>query len=99
MRRFIDLAVKNRIKVIILNIPPNSEVLDQFGVSADTLDFYGLGFHPAPEQLLPDTYKDVTWLNYKHPNGKEDYCDFVHFNETGRNIFSDWLKNQLSRMK
>lgn len=99
MRKFIKTALDNGIKVIVLNIPPNMEVLEQFGVEPHILDFYGLGFRPKPEQILPDDYRRVIWLDYKHPNGQEDYCDFVHFNEKGRAIFSEWLKQELGTLE
>jgi hypothetical protein len=98
VRDFIRQALTQKIKVIILTLPPNLEILEQHKIPVYMLDFYGLGYVPTPEQLLPELHDEVLWWNYVHPFGKENYCDFVHLNEEGQPIFEKWFLGKIQEL-
>lgn len=89
-RTAIEQALDAGIRVAVLRLPANGAMAAKFGVPLDKIDFYGLGFSPAREQLLPDDAGRVLWLDYPAP-GPASFCDFVHFNAEGRADFTRWL--------
>lgn len=98
IRRLVDLAVKAGIRVVIVSLPPNMAVLDRYHVPSHVLDFYGLGFQPRHEQLLPDLADKVTWLPYNAPHDSAYYCDFVHLNSQGRAQSEEWFLDNIARL-
>ncbi len=91
---FIRQALARGIKVVVIRIVPYMEHFDHYGITLHTLDFHGLGYYPAPEQLLPDMHGRVEWVTYKSPDEPAHFCDDVHFNDEGRKAFMEWfLKN------
>lgn len=96
VRRLIDLAVKAGIKVVIVSLPPNHEILRRYNVPDHILDFYGLGYQPTHEQLLPELHDKVTWLTYPAPDDTAYYCDFVHLNSKGREQSQAWFLKEIS---
>lgn len=85
------------ITVAVLRFPSNHEGYDPYGVPADKIDYYGLGYVPTREQLLPAQYKDVRWLEYAR-QPLSSFCDFVHFNAQGRKAFSAWFLAQVEHI-
>lgn len=96
LRHFIRVMIEGGTKVIILNIPPNMEVINEYNVPSHVLGFYGLGYQPKPEDLLPDMHEEVMWLNYTTNLGKESYCDFVHLNQQAAPIFKEWFLREIA---
>jgi hypothetical protein len=95
-RRAVDQAVRAGIPVAVLRFPSNLPVYDAYGVPAHLIDYYGLGYVPSREQLLPARHGDVQWLEYPRPP-VADYCDFVHLNARGRVAFSEWFRARVSQ--
>lgn len=94
MRGAISQALDAGIKVMIMRLPTNEKAIAKFGIEPHVVDYFGLGFIPSKQQLLPDLKDKVTWLEYPAP-GTEQFCDFSHLNEQGRDNYSDWLLRQL----
>ncbi len=94
-RDFIAKANNYGIKVIIIHLPSNRDVLDEYGVPYYYIDSYGLDHAPDKEELLPALYDQVTWLSYPESEGRSAYCDFLHLNPTGREAFSQWFLEQI----
>lgn len=99
VRDFIGQAIEQDIKVIVLTLPPNTEVLEQHKVPVHVLDFSGLRYMPTHAQLLPALHNQVMWWDYVHPFGKEHYCDFVHLNEEGRPLFTKWFLDKIQELR
>lgn len=97
VREFIGKAVDRGIKVIVLHYPMNRSILDRFDVPYHYLDHAGIGYTPAPQDVLPETHDRVIWASYPEPLGPEYYCDFLHFNKKGRDVFSDWFLNVVAQ--
>lgn len=97
-REFIDRAVKAGIKIVVLHLPPNMDILDQYNVPDYFLNSYGINHRPTPQELLPANYKNVTWLDYPAPHDRNFYCDFVHLNDKGRALSSPWLLGELAEL-
>ena len=97
-REFIRTALSSGIKVILLDIPPNMEVLDHYNVPRHVLDFHGIGYTPSYEELLPELHDRVLWWEYEDTGGKKHFCDFVHFNEPGRELMSQWILEKIRRL-
>lgn len=91
VRNFVRKAIAQGIGVIVLHMPSNTDVLDEFGVPYYHIDSYGLDHRPAPAEMLPDLHDRVTWLSYPAPDDRQSYCDFLHLNETGRQDFDHWF--------
>jgi hypothetical protein len=96
-RNAIKQAIENDIKVVILRIPSNQSEADKFNVSSHLLDYFGLGYVPSKEQLLPDMHDKVQWLNFS-PLESKYYCDFVHFNLEGQEIYTEWFIDRLEEL-
>lgn len=96
IRRFIEKARKTGIKVVILNIPPNTGAIERFGAPVHIFDTAGLGRLPSKEELLPGQHDKVTWLEYPNEGGEAHYCDFVHLNKDGRNTFKNWFADTMA---
>lgn len=95
-RKAIHQALLSGIPVAILRFPSLEPAYSAYGVPRHLIDFYGLGYVPTPEQLLPEDHAKVQWMEYPRPPA-EHYCDFVHFSKNGRGPFTDWLLAQISR--
>ena len=91
VRGFIRKAIAQGIQVIVLHMPSNTDVLDEYNVPYYYVDSYGLDHRPAPAEMLPDLHDQVTWLSYPAPDDRRSYCDFLHLNETGRQDFDHWF--------
>lgn len=94
-RRAIRQAVQMGIPVAVLRFPSHEPAYSAYDVPRHLIDFYGLGYVPTPEQLLPDDHAKVQWMEYPRPPAAH-YCDFVHFNANGRGPFTDWLLGQIA---
>lgn len=85
------------IPVAILRFPSNHEGYDPHHVPADLIDYFGLGYVPTREQLLPGQAGAVAWLEYP-AQPRSSFCDFVHFNRQGRTDFSNWLRGHVAAL-
>jgi hypothetical protein len=94
---FIAQAHARGIKIVILDIPARTKLLSRFGMTRAFTDFHGLGYFPAPKQLLPRSYTDVLWAAYADPDEEAHYCDEVHLNAEGRKLFTNSLKHEIAR--
>ncbi|MBU0858841.1 MAG: hypothetical protein KJ667_02785, partial [Alphaproteobacteria bacterium] len=94
-RKAIAQARAAGIPVAMLRFPSNAPAYEKFNVPQHLIDYYGLGYVPTPEQLLPGTTETVKWMEYPRP-APDHFCDFVHFNQTGRAAFSPWLLQQIA---
>lgn len=97
-REFIAQALAHGIKVAVIAVPPNMEALDRFGVARHEVDFFGLDHVPEQAELLPSTQDKIFWISGPPRLPKGRYCDFVHLNAQGREIFSSWLLEQVSSL-
>jgi hypothetical protein len=95
---FIQKAVEQGITVVILSIPPDLENLSDFHVKQHQTDFFGIGYTPSPEELLPKTYNKVEWWRDAPAYPSDHYCDLVHLNQKGRGLFSKWLLDNLQSL-
>jgi hypothetical protein len=85
-------------KVAVLRIPPNLEVLDRMDVPVHKTDFYGLDAMPTIEELLGDEHEGVAWINNPPEFTEKQYCDYVHLNSKGREVFGNWLLAELQKI-
>jgi hypothetical protein len=94
-RVVIEKALEKGTKVIILDVPANVAAAESLNVPRHVLDYNGLGYMPAQDDLLSGLGDKVTWLSYPaQPAG--EYCDFIHLNEEGRKEFTKWFVEELS---
>lgn len=90
-RDFLRRAHDAGIKIVMLDLEPNRRLLKEAGVPAHEVDYPGLGYRPAGEDLLPDLHDKIDWLTYYPVEDGSHFCDFMHFNETGRKQFTEWF--------
>jgi hypothetical protein len=98
IREFIRKARAMGTKVIILHLPLNTDVLDEYGVPYHYLNAYGLGAKPTKQQMLPELHDDVIWMNYPEKIGRNHYCDFIHLNKAGRAKFTEWFLREIDKL-
>jgi hypothetical protein len=97
-RDFINWALAENIKVMIVSVGSNTQMLDRFDVPSHKTDFYGLGFYPSKKQLLPENHERVRWLEGMPPLESSFYCDYVHYNKKGREVYTSWLLKRISEI-
>jgi hypothetical protein len=96
-----DFFMQSRLsgqKIAVLRIPPNLEVLNKMDVPVHKTDFYGLEKMPSLEELLGDEREGVAWINDPPEFSEKQYCDYVHLNSKGREVFGDWLLEELQKL-
>ena len=91
---FIANALRLGIKVVVLDLKPRVRFFETFGIEAHEVDFYGLGFYPTHEQLLPENHDKVLWWSYEEKD-ENNFCDYLHFNDAGRDKFTNWLSGKI----
>lgn len=93
-RVVIEKALEKGTKVIILDVPANVAAAESLGMPRHVLDYNGLGYTPAQDDLLSGLGDKVTWVSYPvQPAG--EYCDFIHLNDSGREEFTKWFIKEI----
>jgi len=82
-RDAVKQALDLGIKVIILDMTPNTVEMDKFNLPSHVLDYYGLGYEPTKEQLFPALHSQLDWIETPFIE-KEYFCDLIHYNDKGR---------------
>lgn len=98
-RAFIKKALDAGIRVIVISVDSNLRMLEQAGVDRLEIDFHGLPHMPTRQEILPDLYRDVTWLAYQPAHTGEYYCDIIHLNKQGRAKFKSWFIDNIQMLK
>lgn len=94
---FIAKAVAQGSKVIVIRIDPNIPFFRKLDVPIHLSEYPGLGYMPTIAQLLPQTHKDVEFRHYGKVKG-DVYCDMIHFNAKGADLFTDWLLREIMKI-
>ncbi len=90
-KSFLARAHAAGIKIVMLDLEPNRDMLEGLGVAAHRIDYPGLGRSPSCRELLPGLADDVRWLSYYPAEGGAHFCDFMHLNAEGRAAFTSWF--------
>lgn len=91
-KEFISRALDAGIQIGVMHVPLNLDVLGAYdeGASVPALDV-----RPSHDFLLPQTHGRVVWLDDAPRLPQSLYCDYAHLNAEGREIFSDWLLQEI----